>query len=569
LLLVGMAAVNDNHTTNQGWQSPTGGSLTYTQVGESTDAPFAVTLTNFSLSAAMYRADVGGSPSAHTITVDAYSGTQVAFYDVRACDITGHGSSTPVQAAANGGTIGSGGSGSDSGSGTVTLGATPTAGNLIVVYFGCAADVAAAPASPTAGGGKTFTAVSTSTGPNSNGGMWYRVADGGESATITCADLGQSIGNYGAVAVEIAAPAADSALVLLQQWPTVNLVGGPWPRIQILASPDAGVQVQVEVTTGESDLGLGAESTVKKVAVVSARCTAGIGAQSTAAKKAPTVASGWAGTGSLVTAKKKAPAVGSGLVGVGSIGTVKKAATPALNGAVGLAGVSTVRKVARPALNSAVGLAGVATGQKRATPSGNGAFGLLVLATGQKKAPATGNSAFGFTSWANRAGRAITAAGWAGIGSSSTVKKVSVPVVTGPVGLLGVNTAVTKKATGDTARGVLGLSSAAVAGKRQAVTGRAPVGAASWLVFFRVPPANDGYATVGTASAPVWAGRGSAVYGPSAGRGTAAQAASAVAGTGWATDYPGYGDAYGGSASPRPNASRGTATQGPQAGAGG
>jgi hypothetical protein len=246
LLLVGMVAENDAHSTNQGWQTPTGGSLTYTQVAESADAAWGAADSTFSLSAAMYRAPISSSPSAHTITVDAFSGTQAAWYDVRACDITGHNAAAPaVQSKANSADINPA---SSSASGTVTLDAVPTAGNLIVVYFGCGADADGAPASPTAGGGKTFTAVSTSATAFPVAGLWYRVADGTESATITCSDLGTTVGNYGAIAVEIAA-ASGSASVPLQQWPTGNLVGGPWPRIQLgILPPDA---------TGDAAIALG------------------------------------------------------------------------------------------------------------------------------------------------------------------------------------------------------------------------------------------------------------------------------------------------------------------------
>jgi hypothetical protein len=52
--------------------------------------------------------------------------------------------------------------------------------------------------------------------------------------------------------------------------------------------------------------------------------------------------------------------------------------------------------------------------------------------------------------------------------------------------LLGVNTAVTKKATGDTANASLGLAAAATARKRQAAVARAIVGLDSWAVV--LPP---------------------------------------------------------------------------------
>jgi hypothetical protein len=201
LLLTAAAAENDGHLTAKTW-SMSGGSLTYTQIAASADAQWASSPT-FEIAAIMYRAPIGGSPSAFAITVDAFSTTNTATYDVRSCDITGHNASTPVvqSKAASGQKAGSG---ANSEQGTVIFDTVPTAGNLIVVYFSAGADVASAPASPTAGVGKTFTAISTVSARDTNGGLWYRIADGTESATITCADLGDSVGNYGAVAVEIA-----------------------------------------------------------------------------------------------------------------------------------------------------------------------------------------------------------------------------------------------------------------------------------------------------------------------------------------------------------------------------
>jgi hypothetical protein len=210
LLLVGMAAENNGGNADaQVWQTPTGGGHTYTQVAESPDAGFdgAATPSQYMLSAAMYRANVGGSPSAHTITVDAWAAATGGWLDVRACDITGHNTGSPVvqsKAAGTTKTIG------DANSGTVVLDAVPMSGNLLVVYFASGADSGGPVASPTAGAGKTFTALSSFTGTWVPAGLWYRVCDGAESATITCSDLGDQVGNYGAVAVEIAAESTGS-----------------------------------------------------------------------------------------------------------------------------------------------------------------------------------------------------------------------------------------------------------------------------------------------------------------------------------------------------------------------
>jgi hypothetical protein len=100
LLLTFFGAENNFHTQVIG-RSISGGSLTYTAVDAApadglagyafdTDATFAA-------GAALYRADVGGSPSAFTITVDQWATANDGAYAVLSCDVTGHSSSTPVQ----------------------------------------------------------------------------------------------------------------------------------------------------------------------------------------------------------------------------------------------------------------------------------------------------------------------------------------------------------------------------------------------------------------------------------------------------------------------------------------
>lgn len=144
------------------------------------------------------------------MVVDAYATTAAGYYSAACLDITGHGSSTPVQVATGGAAVNPA---SSTATGTVTLGSAPTAGNLVVVAFFAGADVGGGFASPTAGAGKTFTTVVNQNPPAgySQLGVFYRVADGAESTTITCTDLGQSVGNYAALAVEIPATGAAPA----------------------------------------------------------------------------------------------------------------------------------------------------------------------------------------------------------------------------------------------------------------------------------------------------------------------------------------------------------------------
>lgn len=201
---------NDAHTQAQSWQAPNGGLLTYTDIATTAEFNWDGDA-SFATSGKAWRADTGVILTGFTITIDAYSTTNVALYNALACDITGHDTTTPVvKSATNGASLTPAG---DSHSGTVTFASAAASGNLVLVYFAAGNDVSATYASPTAGAGKTFTQLFNQAGPACHGGLWYRVYDGTESNTITCSDLGQSVGNYAAIAVEIAAASGGSTPV--------------------------------------------------------------------------------------------------------------------------------------------------------------------------------------------------------------------------------------------------------------------------------------------------------------------------------------------------------------------
>lgn len=209
LLLVAWASQRDNHSTVESLQTPTGGGWTYTQ--QAVSAVFAWhTSPGFDIKAMLYSAPVGGSPGAHTVTVDSWSGTNVAFYSTLCADITGHDAGTPVVQTKTNGAQHAGG---DAHSGSVTLDATPATGNLVVVTFFAGADNGGGLAAPTIGG-QSMTSVHAQSGASNQGCMFQRTVTGAESnAIITCTDLGQTVGNYAAVAVEIAADAGGGGPV--------------------------------------------------------------------------------------------------------------------------------------------------------------------------------------------------------------------------------------------------------------------------------------------------------------------------------------------------------------------
>jgi hypothetical protein len=186
--------------------TPTGGSLTYTLVdkhGDVTPGFLWGTSNGYWTGGAVYRAPIGGSPSAFAVTVDGAGGATTAYHSAVCLDITGHNVSSPiVQTARNGAGINPE---SSTASGTVTFASAPTSGNLIVVAFMQGVDAAGGVTSPTAGVGKTFTAVTAQTTRFCTAAVFYRVADGTESTTITTTDLGETVGNYVAIAFEVEA----------------------------------------------------------------------------------------------------------------------------------------------------------------------------------------------------------------------------------------------------------------------------------------------------------------------------------------------------------------------------
>lgn len=209
LILCGYGVQNNNHAVLPTLAAPTGGP-TMTLIGKAGDTTAIqwADSTDFNQGSCFYYGAIGATPSAFAFTADPWSDASTGSISVLAVDVTGHNVASPiVRNATNSANVNPA---SDTASGTVTLGAAPAAGDLLVVFISTGADLAGAPASPTAGAGKTFTTAATITGQFEPIGIFYRVCDGTESATITCADLGQSIGAYVMVAAEIA-PAGGGA----------------------------------------------------------------------------------------------------------------------------------------------------------------------------------------------------------------------------------------------------------------------------------------------------------------------------------------------------------------------
>lgn len=211
LLLLGDGAQNDSTNTAQSHATPTGGGLTYTQIGSSPAQVNWAGENVYATTGALWQAAIGSSPSAHTITLDALPDTTNAIYRPIACDITGYNPAAPIKQYAQNVVDTNPGGGGTNASGSITLGATPSNGNLIIVYFFVCDDNGGPLTAPTMGAGKTFTQINQSASAGVQATMWYRVADGSESTTITSSSLGTAVGNYYVGAVEIAALPAVTA----------------------------------------------------------------------------------------------------------------------------------------------------------------------------------------------------------------------------------------------------------------------------------------------------------------------------------------------------------------------
>lgn len=264
LSLTGSAAQNDLHTASQNGQSLSGGGLTYTQVVQTALSAYDGTA-NFRMRGALHSAPVGGSPAAHTITVDHYiegAGGDEGFYCVVAVDVTGFDPTTPIREVAGSPNVGTNAaslSSGDSHSGTVTLPNAPVSGNGVLAFFFAGADggggfeVGGAPTL----GGQPMVRLFNQNDSWTQAGCWFREIDGTESDdTVTCPDLGQSVGQYNAIAVELLAEAAGGETVTL---------AGTLPVLIASFDIDAGADVQLIGTLPAltADFNIAAEADVQ------------------------------------------------------------------------------------------------------------------------------------------------------------------------------------------------------------------------------------------------------------------------------------------------------------------
>ena len=203
LLLAFACVERDVHTVAESWSFTGGG--TWNAVAATASFPWTGT-PDFNVAAALRSLAVGASPTGHTITADAWSGVEDGYYSVIAADITGHNAASPIAQFKVGGATEGGGDGESL---AITFDNALITGNLVVANFGAGNDVAGAFTAPTIGG-QTMLQLHNLTDNFCHAGMWYRVINGAETdRTVTCSDLGQSVGASAAILVEIKAASTD------------------------------------------------------------------------------------------------------------------------------------------------------------------------------------------------------------------------------------------------------------------------------------------------------------------------------------------------------------------------
>lgn len=381
------------------YQTPTGGSLTYTSLATAGIAPAYPWNSDdsFRVGNAVYYAPVGSSPSAFAVTVDSYSSTQTGYYATVCFDVTGHDTTTPiVQSTVNGATK----AGGNAETGSITLSSTPSTGNLVVVVFTEGADSGGGIATPTAGTGKTFTAVANQTTPNCQTGVFYRLWDGSESTTISCSDLGDAVGNYSAIAFEIkaastgaSADASLSAAVSLSA--TIgNAISGSASLAETAALSAAATSAKSAVSNLPVTATLTATAATTGGKTIDAALAAATGLTGSVALAKPEDAalSGTASLTGTVTGTKPATGSLSAAASLAATGTQTKPATASLSTTASLTAdltVGTAPKLADAALSVTAGLTAGLTTTKPADAALTVSAVTAGVATGAKSADAS------------------------------------------------------------------------------------------------------------------------------------------------------------------------------------
>lgn len=152
---------------------------------------------SFATASCLFYKDFGTGAAARTVTVDAFSTADTGYYSLVVINVTGHNAGSPfAQArASNGADTGTVG---DSYSGTLTLGSNPVSGNAVIAFFGVGGDASGGATTPSA-----YTNLADQSDQYTHINASYHLATTNPAAQST--DLGQSVGNWAGIIMEIAA----------------------------------------------------------------------------------------------------------------------------------------------------------------------------------------------------------------------------------------------------------------------------------------------------------------------------------------------------------------------------
>lgn len=190
-LYVFAIATNENHGGTRNW-SASGGGLTWTNIAEPVLRDWTVD-GSYDTNCCLLEADVGGSPSSMTVTVDPNASTGDDYYMSWAVfDVSG-GTPDHVQSAQ---AVSEQESNGNSETLAVSLGGNATSGSLVVACFGVFGTGSGACAIPSGwtelvGQTQTYTHVS----------VFHR--DDFSGSSVACTDLGDSVGVSTATIIEL------------------------------------------------------------------------------------------------------------------------------------------------------------------------------------------------------------------------------------------------------------------------------------------------------------------------------------------------------------------------------
>lgn len=216
-VLVFVCCERNSHTTAFSWSitDSVDGASGWT-VDTTTSAYNFAGAANFATAGALFYKDFGVGAASRTVTVDAFATTDTGYYSLVVISVTGHNVGSPFAQArvASGEDEGTTG---DAHSGTLTLGSNPTSGNAVIAFFGAGGDATGQATTPSG-----YTNLASQSDQYTHINASYHLATTDPAATSS--DLGQSVGNWCGVIMEIAAAGGGGGQPVVQEseWLTLE-----------------------------------------------------------------------------------------------------------------------------------------------------------------------------------------------------------------------------------------------------------------------------------------------------------------------------------------------------------